>query len=191
MSSLVSIQAVREKLKVSSEAELQVVTSTLSGVISSFEKMTNRLWVRREEFVQRLRLLSMERDSGYINLTLYPVEELTLLEWDTGVSIDDAEEVEAEDLDIDQTRGILTRVVGGFSDNLQITSTGGFTEETCPADVRTGIIEQVKFLYNRLQPGKIDVSNLATEQGGVVTLLRADIHPLFQLAVDNNYRLVR
>jgi hypothetical protein len=188
---LIEPRAIRAALTIGPAAEKQIIDSLIPAVEADWAARTERLWEEQEEYEHRFRLQEWHIRGGLIWSPLMPITAITFVEWGKGETEDDAEEVEAEDVDVDTVSGRLTRVAGEWLPNVVATITGGYTSETLPPDIREALTQQVIFQYQRFKPDKLHVERESHGKGVSVEYVSGAHHPLYTKAITMYRRRAR
>jgi hypothetical protein len=162
-----------------------LIDALIAGVISEFEKATNRLWTRRTNYVIDVR---PERYQRNLYLRLFPIVSATVKEAEAGGTL---ETVDADEYDIREPIGVIERVSAAegaerpWLEHVQVTTTGGYT--AAPSDVKVALATQVSFLLKRLDADKIDVQSVSTSApgggGGTTRFMDPVHHPIYAAAI--------
>lgn len=144
-------------------------------VESLWEQQTGRLWGRRTNHIQVFDPIRSFTRSLF--LELWPITSISLVEeagdfdgvWRT---LSSSEYMVVGDHQ-------LRRVAGFWECLVRVTYTGGYTTDTCPADVRRALVTQAEFITQRTSPEKLIIQSQNFE-GGSGVLEEAFLHPFFQ-----------
>jgi len=153
------------------------------AVVTQWEQASGLLWTARTDYQEVISNLGSGH-STTIWLSLRPVSEVTLVEQRDWYRSGPAYvELDEDDYAVD---GHTIEKVDGcpWMGHVRVTYTGGYDEDTCPADVRLALLKQVSFLLARNSSEKIALASHASRGGGgSAQYLPADYHPLFKAAL--------
>lgn len=175
---MIDIVDVREAENSISAGDERRVKQIIDGTIAAWERETNRLWSRRTDYVQTMRMWTPEsRKRRVLRFELTPIETIELKEWQDGESPSDAEVlVEGEHYGLNKRAGLVDRIDSRLWDqNVVATITGGYLSArvspfpsgaaVTPGDVREALIEQVRFSMKRMQGDRVAQQSQTFEQG--------------------------
>jgi len=169
------ISALRDRLRLPPDQDASLV-SIRDQVIGLFESKTGARWKFEEDHVEtlypdhdRLTLLRVEL-RPIVELT--KVEEMDLFPGATFEEQDLAGVLVIGDRQLRKLSGFWRRVV-------RLTYDGGWTDATCPAEVREALLLQAAFQQERHSDQKLAVSSTNFE-GGSGVYLDAEMHPVFR-----------
>ena len=172
---MLSLSDLRERLRLPPDQDA-ALGPIRDHVVGLFEAKTGAKWSFAEDHVEtifpdfeRLQLLRVERRPL---LTLTKVEEMDL---EVGAAFEEQDlsgYLVIGDRQIRKLSGFWRRAV-------RLTYDAGWTEQTCPAEVREALLLQARFQQDRHGDGLLAVSSQNFEGGGGV-FLDAEVHPVFR-----------
>tara|TARA_R100000664_G_C2745601_1_gene133405 strand:+ start:1112 stop:1741 length:630 start_codon:yes stop_codon:yes gene_type:complete len=202
---MIVLPDIRERMKISIDEE-PVVQGLIDSTIDLFETLTHRKWSRRTSYTQEFYLSTEKRrHQKYLYVDLYPIESITLKEWNEGEDeTADATTLTATsasasgDYRFISGRGKIIKVrSGAWKHFVKATITGGYqpkdwaseslTGATIPNDIREGLIRQVMFSKKRTE-GERQVVRSQSFQAGSLQYLQGEFDPMFSRILKTHTR---
>lgn len=169
---MIRLKDLRKELRAVASAE-DSLEGLRDAVVEQFEQMTGLLWNQRTGYVETSQIWPGQE---VVFLSLRPVSSITSVE-ERRRSDTEYSELATSKYALDGHR--LVRLDSLFWDGIvKVTYSGGYTETTCPADVRLALLKQAAFLTARTGNDKIAVKSLS-RQGASGDLEVANYCPLF------------
>lgn len=159
-----------------------LIQSYIDAAIADWEMDTGGLWNSRTGYTEVFDL--RDNKSVYsLFTTLVPVTNITSVSY----SSDGVTYVEYDESFSALFRDRVIRSLSGpWNQNyVKVVYDGGWTSETCPANVRLALLAQIGLLHKRLSDSFVHISGQNFE-GGSGTLHSPDRHPLFR-SIANTY----
>lgn len=180
---MLSISEVRSALGSNTNLEEQL-ESIRQGVIALWERRTGRKWQLATGQTQIFTALGTGVQSLWIpNGPVTAVTKVEQLSSSTWTEITSGSYVLVDTTRIDRTDGLL------FENVVKVTFTGGYDSTTCPYDIKTALLTQIKFMLARMSGDKVILRTEAFE-GGASTYETADLHPYFKTQAQHYSRRV-
>lgn len=158
--------------------------SIRQGVIALWERRTGRKWKLASGQTQTFSALGAGVQSLWISngpvSAVTKVEQLNDGAWE---ELSSDSYVLVDTTRIDRTDGLL------FENVVRVTFTGGYDETTCPYDIKTAMLTQIKFMLARMSGDKVILRTEAFE-GGASSFETADLHPYFRAQAQHYTRRV-
>lgn len=172
---MIPMSLARDFLTITADREA-LASLFIEATIELLEQQTARLWKYRTSHVTVENIDLPGRT--YVWAPLFPLASVSLREWS---KLDTAPiEVPTTDYQVDMRRGRITRLrQADWLQFLEITMTGGYTEETCPQGARLAVLTQAKYTMQRTSDASIAVRYQAM-RGGSVGFAAEEMHPLFR-----------
>ena len=186
---MITTADVRNRIAVDPAVESTHIAPLIASAVTLFERMTGRLWLRRTDYQATLRVAEpgVQRT---VWLPLYPVETVSIVEWDDDQRVTDADAVDATDYDLQADIGSVRRVSGFWSRHVRATITGGYASAAAlraipeMADIPDALVEQVAFVYERTTGGRrVAASVFGNRGGGGATFIESNNSPIFEQCV--------
>lgn len=162
----------------------QEVRETAEAVEEQWERDTRRKWYERDDHVQ---VIETEFNDEWLFLELYPLDSVTLTEYDNDPA--DAIPVAAEDYTVDVINGAVRRIRANSWKRFVtvVIGTGGYDADTLPKDIRKALVLETIRTLMRDSKEKITLKSNSTSGGGVGYMDVELRHPAFTRAI-NRYR---
>lgn len=177
---MISTQRLRTLVDVTDKNDAEV-TLVLASVVSEFESSTRRKWTTS---TGRLQVLRPDRSfDTYLFLDCYPVTIITLVREreDGGEWVD---LVEGTDYRVDLRRGMVVNLREEWLDEVEVTWTGGYANDTAPSDILYSLALEVRRTLSRDASEKVALSSEALSENGTTTFTPIPMrHPAFQRAI--------
>lgn len=169
---MISLSKLRAELRLPVTDE-EALADLRTAVIDQWEEATGRPWAAREDYVETF---CTPGDASVLFLGLTPVTAMVKVE---ERDLDDStwEELDATDYVADGHR--LERLGAYWARRVRVTYDGGYTETTCPGDIRAALAVQAKFMLARHANGMVAIKS-NTGEGGSGVYEDADVHPYFR-----------
>lgn len=175
---MIDLSLLRRELSPSQDQE-EYLTDIRDEVVALFEEVTGGLWNARTSYVEEFRFEARRIRSFWPKLR--PVTTVTSLKWKWDRDDD------YEDVDADEYERVDDRFIREHSRNrdafwypyVQLTYDGGYTETTCPADIRRACVLQAKFMTARNSDGRL-ITKSQNFEGGAGVYEENWLHPFFK-----------
>lgn len=180
---MISLARLRRDLQVSPDQE-DALADARASAVALWEQATDRLWALRTGFVEEIRPKITAEDT--LRLRLSPVSSLSLVE-ERAAGESDWETLDASDYVL-QAPDRLRRLDGFWAPEVRVTYSGGYAEDTAPADVLLALVAQMRFQSVRLGQDRIAVRGQTVQGGGATFLEDGFLVPFFSKLADRHRR---
>lgn len=186
---MISVEDIRSRMRTSAEVEVATIAPLCVAAIAAWESATGRIWNYRTGHTQRWTIPHIDpRETLW--LELYPLETISVKVWNRSQREADAETISADDLDAELDIGAIRLVGSKWSGCIKATMTGGYTNLTCPPDVREALITQVTHWFHRNSPDNVAVTSKSVGPDATTVMAAADYCELFKATARSRMRLV-
>lgn len=168
---MISLSRLRDALGTKPEDDPKVELIR-AEVIAQWDSATNRSW-QLETVVEKF----YPECTNYIYLNKFPVTGITLVRERVKTSTTWTTIPSTAYIQMDSNG--LEKITGNFSEVVEVSYSGGYSETTAPAEIVKALETQARFLSERLSDAKIIVKSQNFEGGGGV-LEDAEQHPFFK-----------